>query len=122
MRTAIFTIIATLLVGCASSETHAHRKKSPLIQYDDDFRSSIRTNWEVLLHGNNRAGKIVLEFHLTFDGHITDMKVIQDSVGNGQALICEKAVLAPVPYPPWPTDMVRMVGANYRVCTYTFNY
>jgi hypothetical protein len=122
MRPTIFVIIAALLVGCASSETHTHRAISPLIQYDDDFRSSIQKNWEALLHGKNRAGKIVLEFHLTFDGHITDMKVIQDSVGNGQALICEKAVLAPIPYPPWPADMVHMVGANYRVCTFTFNY
>ena len=122
MRLIFFTIIATLLVGCASSRTHTHQAASPFSRYDDDFQSSIRRSWEASLHGRHQAGEIVLEFHLTSDGRITDMKVIKDSVGDGQAMICEKAVLASVPYPPWPVDMVRMVGASFRVVTYTFNY
>lgn len=122
MRHAIFAFIATMLVGCVSSQTHTHSAVSPVIQYDADFQSSIRKNWESSLHGKNRAGKIVLKFHLTPDGHITDMMVFQDSVGNGQALICQKAVLASAPYPPWPEDMIHMVGINYREITYTFTY
>jgi hypothetical protein len=122
MRLILFTIIATLLVGCASSRTHTHQAASPFSRYDDDFQSSIRRSWEASLHDKNRAGEIVLEFHLTSDGRITDTKVIKDSVGNGQAMICEKAVLASVPYPPWPADMARMVGESFRVCTFTFYY
>jgi len=121
MRPIFFAIIATLLVGCASSQTRTHQAASPF-RYDDDIQSSIRKSWEGLSHGKNRAGEIVLEFHLTSDGRITDIKVIKDSVGNGQAQICEKAVFASVPYPPWPADMVRMVGKSFRVCTFTFNY
>jgi hypothetical protein len=122
MRPILFAIIATLLVGCASSRTRTHQAASPFSRYDDDFQSSIRTSWEALSHGKNRAGEIVLEFHLTSDGQITDMKVVKDGVGNGQSLICEKAVLASVPYPPWPADMVRMVGESFRVYTFAFNY
>jgi hypothetical protein len=122
MRPTLFAIIAILLVGCASSQTRTHQAASPFSRYDDDFQSSIRRSWEALSHGKNRAGEIVMEFHLTSDGQITDMRVVKDSVGNGQSLICEKAVLASVPYPPWPTDMIRMVGQNYRVCTFTFTY
>ena len=122
MRYAHFAIIATLMLGCASSQTHTDRAASPFSEYDDAFQSSIRKNWEASLQGKNPAGKIVLEFHLTSDGHITDMKVIQDSVGNGQALTCQKAVLASAPYPPWPEYMVRMVSKDYRDIIYTFLY
>ena len=122
MRPILFAIIATLLVGCASSQTRTHQAASPFSRYDDDFQSAIRRSWEALLHGKNRSGEIVLEFHLTSDGRITNMKVIKDSVGNGEAMICEKAVLASVPYPAWPADVVRMVGESFRVVTFTFNY
>jgi TonB C terminal len=122
MRPIFFAIIATLLVGCAGSQTHTHQAASPFSLYEDAFQNSIKRNWQALLHGKNRTGEIVLEFRLTSDGQITDMKVVKDSVGNGQSLICEKAVLASVPYPSWPKDMIRMVGQNYRVCTFTFNY
>jgi len=122
MRLTLFAIIATLLIGCASSQTHTHHAASPISRYDEGFERSIRKNWLASLHGKQRAGEIVLQFNLTSDGRITDMKVIKDSVGNGQSWICVQAVRASVPYPPWPADMARMVGASFRVIELTFYY
>ena len=50
------------------------------------------------------------------------MKVLEDNVGDGQSLLCQKAILAPVPYKSWPNDMIRMVGENYRTMTFNFYY
>jgi hypothetical protein len=101
-------------------------KATPFEQYDTAFINSIKKSWHALRGDRKLAqpktGKIVLQFHLTKDGHITDMKVLEDNVGEGQAMVCQKAVLAPVPYRSWPEDMIRLVGADYRVMTFTFNY
>jgi hypothetical protein len=99
---------------------------SPFKDYDTSFMNSINKNWDSLLKGQKngpyRIGKVVLQFHLTDDGHITDMKVVENNAEDTLALICEKAVFAKAPYPRWPEDMIRMVGKNYRVITITFNY
>jgi hypothetical protein len=80
--------------------------------------------WDALLGKSRRdhVGKVVLRFRLNYDGSITDMKVLEDDVGGGQAAFCQKAVSSSAPFPNWPPDMLRMVGANYREITYTFNY
>jgi hypothetical protein len=102
------------------------QKATPFTQYDTSIINSINKSWYDLLAdqkvARHKHGKIVLQFHLTYDGHITDMKVVEDNVGDGQALVCQKAVLAPTPYKSWPEDMIRMVGANYRVITFNFYY
>ena len=38
------------------------------------------------------------------------------------ALICESAIREPSPYAPWPDEMRRIIGANYREVTFTFYY
>jgi hypothetical protein len=109
-----------VLAGCASSDIQTQRKL-----YDEAFRNSVQRNWEMLLQVQDkkyRSGKVVLKFHLTYDGHITDMKVIKDNVGDGLALVCQKAVFALAPYPRWPEEQIHETNSNYRVVKYIFNY
>jgi TonB family protein len=98
----------------------------PFEQYDTTFRNSITKSWYALLDKQKfiqpKTSKVVLQFHLTYNGQITDMKILENNAGDALALICQKAVLASVPYKRWPNDMIRMVGANYREMTFTFNY
>jgi hypothetical protein len=103
--------------GCVTSP--------PFHNYDSSFQSSIYQSWFALLNGQkfteHKTGKVVLQFHLNFDGQISDMKVLEDTVGTELAQVCEKAVLARAPYQHWPEDMIRLVGANYRTIKITFN-
>jgi hypothetical protein len=69
----------------------------------------------------DRSGKVVVQFRLNYDGRITDMKLVESSVGEVHALICQRAVLEPAPYERWPSDLRRMVG-NSRDVQFTFYY
>jgi hypothetical protein len=109
-----------VLAGCASEEIRTQRKL-----YDEAFSNSILYNTEMLLELQGkkyRAGEIVLKFHLTYDGQVTNMKVIKDNGGDGLALVCQKAVFMLAPYPRWPEEQIHETNANYRVVTYKFKY
>ena len=100
-------------------------KATPFGAYDAAFIAAVQQRWYDLLdtsHFTQRSGKVVLEFRLMYDGRITDMKVNGNDVGELLGLLCERAVLDPAPYPPWPSDMRRMIGQNYREVTFTFYY
>jgi|ERR1039458_990069 hypothetical protein len=118
-------LVLALLSGCVSDGVYSQDKiGGPFKDYDIAFRDSVMHQWGTLLDRNkrDRIGKVVLQFRLNYDGSITDMKILEDGVGAKQVAICQKAVLTSAPFPHWPEDMIRMVGANYRVITYTFNY
>ena len=113
------------LAGCVSKENFViNGKPTPFKQYDKGFFNSIQKNWYASNKKNThlKVGKVMLQFHLQYDGNITDMKVLEDTTGNDQALICQKAVLDLAPYNSWPEDMKRMIGSNYRLITLTFYY
>lgn len=101
-------------------------KKWGFQQYDETFTNTITTNWIALLDKQKgikyKNGEVTLQFHLTYLGNITDITVLKNTVGDDQSLVCQKAVLAGVPYGPWPTRMHHLVGSNYRVVTFTFYY
>ena len=100
-------------------------KATPFGAYDAEFIAAVQQRWYNLLESTpfaQRAGKVVLDFRLNYDGRITDMKAGDNDAGELLGLICQKAVLDPAPYRPWPSDMRRLVGANYREVTFTFYY
>ena len=132
-----YIILLFLFVGCGAVSAQTTRAPTNSLDkfwpvsvafknYDTAFRDSIVHRWKALLDGNKsdqqRIGKVVLQFHLNYDGSVTDMKVIEDSVGKGQAPICQQAVLSSAPFPSWPARMRELIGANYRAITFTFNY
>jgi hypothetical protein len=101
-------------------------KATPFGQYDSDFVDAVTYRWYSLLDSQqfalDRTGKVILRFHLNYDGTITDMTVLDNTVGDLLGYVCQKAINDPAPYKPWPEEMRRMVGANYREITFTFYY
>lgn len=99
---------------------------TPFGVYDRNFVNAVSQRWFDLLDAKRydgyQRGKVVLQFALNYDGRITDMKVLEKSVGEDLSLICEMAVLDPAPYAPWPSDLRRLVGGNQRKVQFTFYY
>jgi outer membrane biosynthesis protein TonB len=101
-------------------------KATPFGDYDRRFIDAVTTQWYNLLDSQrfaqDRSGKVTLKFHLNYDGTVSDMEVLENTVGELLCYVCQKAVTDPSPYAPWPSDMRRMVGANYREIVFTFYY
>jgi hypothetical protein len=94
--------------------------------YDEAFIDAVTARWYQLLDNQqfalDRTGSVTLNFHLNYDGTITDMHVLQTSVDTLLAALCEDSISDPAPFATWPEDMRRMVGKNYREITFTFYY
>ena len=101
-------------------------KATPFGEYDNEFVNAVTYRWYSLLDSQqfalDRTGKVTLRFHLNYDGTITDMTVLQNSVGDLLGYVCQKAINDPAPFKSWPEDMRRSVGANSREITFTFYY
>lgn len=134
----IVTCLSLLLGGCASDEnrssydktqgSHIYRAANAprLGNYDDSLIKAIERTWYSFIdsHKGDKfpRGKVVLEFHLTVDGHITDLNVVKSNVPDMQTYLCKTAVLNSAPFPAWSNDMRRMVGKDYREVRFTFYY
>jgi outer membrane biosynthesis protein TonB len=98
---------------------------TPFGAYDRYLIDAIKTHWYALLDERNYAaesrGKVVLQFILHPDGRVTDVSMPDNSAGEVLGYICQKAVMDPAPYPPWPMEMRRMIGEN-RPIQFTFYY
>ena len=101
-------------------------KATPFGDYDSKFIEAVTQRWYDLLDSRqfamDRSGKVTLRFHLNYDGSITDMQVLENTVGDVLGYVCQKAVTDPAPFAPWPADMRRIIGENYREITFTFYY
>jgi len=101
-------------------------KATPFGAYDALFIAAVSKCWYDMLDNQNfareRAGKVVVEFRLNYDGRITDMREVENDVGEMLGLICQQAVLKPAPFEKWPSDLRRLVGADYREVRFTFFY
>jgi len=93
--------------------------------YDAALVAAVQQRWYDLLDSSQfaqRSGKVILEFRLHYDGRITDMKVDGNEVGEMLGLLCQRAILDPNPFAPWPSDMRRAIAKNYRDVLFTFYY
>jgi hypothetical protein len=101
-------------------------KVTPFGAYDAAFIEAVTQRWYDLLDSRqfamDRSGKVALRFHLNYDGSIADMKVLENTVGDVLGYVCQKAVTDPAPFAPWPGEMRRLIGENYREITFTFYY
>jgi hypothetical protein len=86
----------------------------------------VQNRWYHLLDNNqyllDRQGKVSLTFRLHYDGRITQLESVENSVGDVLGLLCQKAILDPAPFPKWPKDMRQLVGTDYRDIRFTFYY
>jgi hypothetical protein len=101
-------------------------KATPFGEYDRAFIDAVEKRWYELIdnhRGTHRAGKVVVEFLLTYDGRIEDMRVSDDGeVGVILSTLCQNAILDPAPYPRWPAQMRQTIGGNTREIRFTFYY
>ena len=101
-------------------------KATPFGAYDAAFIEAVTQRWYDLLDSQqfarDRNGKVILRFHLNYDGTIADIQELKNTVGGMLGYVCQKAVTDPAPFAAWPSDMRRMVGENYREITFTFYY
>ena len=98
----------------------------PFGAYDAAFIEAVQSRWYDLLdnmsYDGYRRGRVMVEFHLNYDGRITEMKVLDNNVGEMLGLLCQKAILDPAPFDTWPREMRLMVDKDYREITFTFYY
>ena len=101
-------------------------KATPFGAYDEAIIEAVQQHWDDLLDSRkfalDRSGKVTLRFHLNYDGTVTDMTVLENTVGEMLGYVCQQAINEPSPFAKWPADMRRMVGENYREITFTFYY
>jgi hypothetical protein len=101
-------------------------KGSPFGNYDSVFIAIVQERWYNLLEDNrfmaDRRGQVVLTFRLHYNGRITQMETEENTVGDVLGLLCQKAILDPAPFQPWPTVMRQQVGVDYRDVRFTFFY
>lgn len=99
---------------------------SPFGEYDSAIIAAIKKHWLYLLQQDDYVrgnyGKVVLEFRMHADGRITNLRITVNEVTDLLSIICQRAILAPAPYGPWPPSMRRTVGLGYREVRFTFYY
>ena len=100
-------------------------RATPFGEYDAAFISAVEQCWHNLIEehlGSQRPGKVVIDFRLTYDGRITDIKVQENEAGGMPGVLCQSAILNPAPYPRWPPQMRQTIAANFREIRFTFWY
>jgi len=101
-------------------------KATPFGDYDAQLTEAIQQKWDDLLDSLNFAGdttgRVTLHFHLNYDGTISEVTMGDRTVNMMWAYLCQQALTEPAPFAPWPEDMRRMVGGNFRDMTFTFYY
>ena len=94
--------------------------------YDRAFIAAVSQRWYDLLEARNyagyRQGKVAVEFRLNYDGRITEMRTVENTVTDTLSYLCQKAVLDPAPFEKWPREMRLMIGEDSRKITFTFFY
>ena len=99
---------------------------TPFGAYDRAIVESISSRWYDLLDSqkfaDSRTGKVTIYFHLNPDGSVSELKITDNGVGDLLGYVCQEAIEQAAPFGQWPSDMRRLVGANYREITFTFFY
>jgi hypothetical protein len=94
--------------------------------YDAELIEAIQSRWYDLLdqvnYNSNRHGRVVVQFRLNYDGRITDLMIVETTVGDMLAIYCRKAIEDPSPYDKWPQEMRHMIDKDYRDISFTFYY
>ena len=105
-------------------------KATPTGAYDAAFIAAVQQHWYDLLDSMNfsydRHGYVVLQFHLNYDGTVTDMQVLSDTVDptldGVMGFLCQRAVNEPAPFERWPREMRLQIEKDYREIQFTFFY
>lgn len=99
---------------------------TPFGAYDAEVVDAVTQYWYDELDrekfAQDRSGKVTLQFKLNYDGTVTEVQELQNTVGFELGLLCQDAITGPAPFAKWTPEMRQMIGANFRVITFTFYY
>ena len=105
--------------------TSLDAKATPFGAYDYAFIQAVQQRWFALLdqrdYASDSRGKVVLHFTLHYDGRITDLSIVENTVGEVLSFICQKAVEDPAPYSSFPKEMRQQAGETRNI-QFTFFY
>jgi outer membrane biosynthesis protein TonB len=94
--------------------------------YDRAIIEAVTSRWYQLLDSHrfaeDRTGKVIVHFKLLPDGTITEVKFLENTVGQLLGYVCEEAIQEAAPFGKWPADLKRLLNANYREISFTFYY
>ena len=106
--------------------TNLDVRATPFGSYDAMFIEAVQARWFNLLDERDfvggQAGRVVLEFRLNHDGRITALRVVESDVDEILSWLCQRAILDPAPFRPFPSDLRRMLSHDYREVRFTFYY
>jgi len=100
-------------------------KGTPFGNYDAAFIAAVQKRWYDLIDSAGLltgSGKVVVAFQLHSDGHISAIQVLSTTVGELQTLLCQRAIMDPAPYNPWPSELRHAVHGDVRSVKFTFYY
>ena len=101
-------------------------KGSTFGEYDAAFIRAVSEAWHNLVDekdfARNKIGKVVIDFHLNFNGTVSDVQIIENTVDMTLEIPCRRAITDPAPFAVWPSDMRRLIGADFREIRFSFFY
>ena len=101
-------------------------KSTAFGDYDRAIIEAVTQRWYDLLDSHrfaaDRTGKVIVYFRLLPDGSISEMKFLENTVGQLLGYVCEEAVQEAAPFGKWPADLKRLLNTNYREISFTFYY
>jgi hypothetical protein len=86
-------------------------QRSALSAYDARLCDVVGARWLQLLEQRKVPedhGRVVVEFELHNDGHIAETRVAENTEGRVLGMVCQKAILDPAPYAPWPPELYQL--------------
>ncbi|HHY87258.1 MAG TPA: hypothetical protein GYA07_17230 [Verrucomicrobia bacterium] len=94
--------------------------------YDAALIEAVQARWydrlDQLSYDGYQRGKVVIRFKLNYDGTVSDLEVVDTTVGLTLTLICEQAIRDPAPYGKWPRELRLLVEKDYREIQFGFHY
>jgi outer membrane biosynthesis protein TonB len=94
--------------------------------YDAALIAAVQNRWYHYLDSRNYAsderGKVTVKFRLHSSGSISEITLVDHTVDLALSLICQSAIQDSAPYAKWPSDMRKLIQAEYREITFTFIY
>ena len=95
--------------------------------YDRAVLSKITDLWYQSLDSSSPktpqpSGKVIVEFRLFPDGHISDLTAKSSVVGESYVALCKQAVTNATPFESWSKEMRLVYTNDFRVMHFTFDY
>jgi TonB family protein len=116
---------AILHGGRHTAQARLDPNASPFGAYDAVVVKRMQARWQADIDAkqptSSAAGKVIIQFNLHADGTVTDCSIVETTTLQEFADLCRNAISTAAPFPPFPSDMRRMVG-DTRQIRFTFYY